>query len=330
VRFRPGPRVRTGWLSNRAAVLDVIIVGAGPAGLSAALILGRSRKRIAICDAGQPRNFRSRAVHGLLSREGADPAELRGIAREQLRPFEAVFHEGPVTNPIRRPSAFEIELSDGTTISARRILLAMGVVDILPEIDGFQDLWGVSVFNCPYCDGWEVRGEALAVYGKGDAAVELALLLTAWTSDTIVCSDGPARLSLEQERRLASAGIALIQQKIARLKEKRSLLEVEFEDGSVLARRALFLQPKLHYNNALAAALGCVLNEGGAIQTGARYETSIPGVYAAGNCTGSSGQIVDMASHGAKAAYAINRDLVDEDLRTNSQPRRERFDTPTV
>lgn len=302
-------------------MFDVIIVGGGPAGLSAGLMLGRSRRRVVICDAGQPRNAVSHAVHGFFSWEGVDPSELQRTAKEQLRPFATEFCDLAAVNAFQHTDTLEIELKDGKILPARRLLLATGAVDILPDIEGFREFWGASVFHCPYCHGWEVRDQPLAVYGKGSAAVEQALLLTAWTSDLIICSDGPASLSLEEELKLSAARIAIREQKICRLKGSDGLLDViEFEDGSLLPRRGIFLRPRLQYSNALARELGCTLAETGAIRIDETYQTTVAGVYAAGECAGTCGQVIVMAAEGARAAYAINRDLVQEDLQQGTLP----------
>lgn len=296
-------------------MFDVIVVGGGPAGLSAGLLLGRSRRRVVICDAGQPRNAASHAVHGFFSWEGVDPSELRRAAREQLRPFAIEFCDLAAVKAVQRTDALEVELKDGTILPARRLLLATGVGDILPDIEGFREFWGASVFHCPYCHGWEARDQSLAVYGKGGAAVEQALLLTTWTSDLIICSDGPASLSLEEKHKLSAARIGIREQKIRRLNGSDGLLDaIEFEDGSLLPRRGIFLRPRLQYSNALARELGCTLAETGAIRIDETYQTTVAGVYAAGECAGTCGQVITTAAEGARAAYAINRGLVQEDL----------------
>lgn len=296
-------------------MLDVIIVGGGPAGLSAGLILGRSRRRVLICDAGEPRNAASQAVHGFFTREGVHPSELRRVGREQLCAFGVEFRAARVVNALGRGSTFQAELNDGASLQARKLLLAVGVADKLPEIAGFAEFWGSSVFSCPYCHAWEVREQALAVYGKADTSVELALLLTAWTSDVIICSDGPAGFSAEDRRKMEAARIAVREQKIARLQGANGLLEaIKFEDGSFVSRRGIFLRPKLQYRDELPKALGCALAENGAIKVDDRCQTSVAGVYAAGDCTGASGQALAMAADGARAAFSINRDLVRDAL----------------
>lgn len=297
---------------------DVIIVGGGPAGLSAALVLGRSRMQVVVCDAGQPRNAASQAAHGFLSREGAHPRELLRISRDQLRPFAVAFRGAAAVRAVQHAGGFEVELEDGSVVAARKLLLATGVVDVLPEIPGLRPLWGTSVFSCPYCHGWELRDQSLAVYGKAGVATERAVLLTAWTSDLIVCSDGPGGFSPEQASVLAGAGIPVYEQKIRRLKEHNGYLAgVEFADGSTIGCRGLFLKPDLLYTNALAKDLGCRLAQNGALQIDEKCQTSVASVYAAGDCTGASGQIAGMAAAGAKVAHAIVSSLVHENLPGN-------------
>src|SRR5262245_22758480 len=164
---------------------DVIIVGAGPAGLSAALMLGRCRRTVLICDNGRPRNAASRALHGYLTRDGIDPREFRAIGREELRPYETVeLRDVAATDAQCEPGGrFHVTLADGAIVRSRKLLVATGVCDNLPDIPGTQEMYGRSVFHCPYCDGWEIRDQPIAIYGKGLRGVGLALELTAWSRD---------------------------------------------------------------------------------------------------------------------------------------------------
>lgn len=294
---------------------DVIVVGGGPAGLSAGLILGRSKRRVLVCDAGEPRNAVSNAVHGFFSRDGIHPSELRRIGREELRSYGVELREAKVLKVIRQDDGFAVEFGDEQTLRCRKLLLALGVVDSLPDVEGFARLWGSSVFGCPYCHGWEVREKPLAVYGNPSHPLDLAFLLTAWTSDLVLCTDGPAQLSTEDRQRLSANRIALVERKIVRLIGGDGQLEaIEFENGSVLPRRAVFLRTTRLYREGLPRALGCTLAESGAIVIDSKYRTTVPGVDAAGDCTEAPGQALNMAAEGARAAFAINRDLVDDDL----------------
>jgi thioredoxin reductase len=199
-------------------MLDVLIVGAGPAGLSAALVLGRCRRRVVICDAGHPRNAASLGLHGFLTRDGIDPAEFLHIGREQLRPYETIeLRQTEVIDARRLAGGFEVTLSDGERISSRKLLLATGVVDEVPAIAGLAELYGRSVFHCPYCDGWEMRDQSLAVYGCGENGLGLTLELLLWSRDLVLCTDGPSQLSEEERRRLVHHNIGLREERITRL-----------------------------------------------------------------------------------------------------------------
>ena len=298
------------------SVFDVIIVGAGPAGLSAALILGRCRRRVLVCDAGHPRNAVTHALHGFLTRDGVEPAEFLRLAREQLRPYETVeLRQTTVTDATRLPTHFELTLRDGRQISSRKLLLATGVVDDLPEIAGFSELYGRSVFHCPYCDGWELRDQPLAIYGRGENGSGLALELTLWSRDLVLCTDGSSELSAEQLERLARHNIAIREDKIVRLKGVEGLLEsIEFANGEAVARSGMFFSTGQRQGSDLPKKLGCKFAEEGCVDTGEYESTNVPGLYVAGDASRLVQFVVVAASEGAQAAVAINKELMQEEL----------------
>ena len=297
-------------------MLDVVIVGAGPAGLSAALILGRCRRRVLVCDTHHPRNAASQALHGFLSRDGTSPLELRRLGREQLQRYGTVeLRHIKVTDAARLNDGFELRLSDGTRLRCRRLLLATGVVDDLPKISGFEELYGRSVLHCPYCDGWEVRDQPLAIYGKGDRGRGLALELTAWSRDLVLCTDGPGELSPEDLARLARNGIEVGEDRIARLEGKDGSLErIVFTSGDVLERRALFFNTGEHERSDLPAKLGCEFTAHSTVRTGEYEATNVPGLYVAGDASRRVQLVIVAAAEGAEAAFAINTALLREDL----------------
>lgn len=297
-------------------MFDVIIIGGGPAGLSAALVLGRCRRRVLICDSGNYRNAASHALHGFLTRDGIDPAELRRIAREQLRCYESVeIWKAEVTAARRVGNCFEVTLNNNLRLAARKLLLATGVVDHVPEIEGIQSLYGRSVFHCPYCDGWEVRDQPLAVYGRGDRGRGLVLELTGWSRDLVLCTDGPSELCKDDLDRLSRHAIIVREERIARLEGRGGVLErIVFANGDALARRALFFNTGQCQRSDLPAQLGCEFTHHGGVRTGDYETTNIPGLYVAGDASRLVQLVIVAAAEGSEAAFAINTALLKEDL----------------
>lgn len=297
-------------------MLDVIIVGAGPAGLSAALVLGRCRRRVLICDAGHPRNAASHALHGYLTRDGIDPGKFLELGRAQLTPYGTIeLRQTEVTNARRLENGFEVALSTGELISARKLLLATGVVDDLPELEGLADFYGSSVFHCPYCDGWEIRDQPLAVYGRGENGLGLALELLLWSRDLVLLTDGPSELSRVQIDRLAFHDIALREERIERLEGSGGNLErIVFANGESLARKAMFFSTGNRQASNLPEKLGCKFTEQGCVDTGDYETTNVPGLYVAGDASRLVQFVIVAASEGAQAAVAINKELMKEDL----------------
>lgn len=294
---------------------DCIIVGAGPAGLSAALILGRCRRRVLVCDSGKPRNTVSSALHCFLTRDGIEPAELRRIGREQLQPYCTVeLLNIEVTQARRVAERFEITLSDGRSFAARKLLLATGVVDDIPRITGIESFYGRSVWHCPYCDGFEMRDQPLAIHGRGELGKALALELTVWSRDLILCTDGPSELGQEELERLARHDIGVREERIDRLEGKDGRLErIVFTNGDWIARRGLFFSAGTRQHSDLALQLGCELNKKGTVDTGKYESTPIPGLYVAGDASRAVQLAIVAAAEGAQAAFAINTALLEED-----------------
>lgn len=296
---------------------DVIIVGAGPAGLSAALILGRSRRRVLVCDTGRQRNAASQAMHGFLSRDGMDPREFLRISREQLRTYDTVEWRDieVVEAECRADTRFDVVLAGGARVAARKLLIATGVTDNLPDLPGFKELYGRSVFHCPYCDGWEVRDRPLAIYGRGARGLGLSLELIGWSRDLVLCTDGPPEIDEDGQAQLARAGIRLRDERVARLHgEEGQLREIVFANGDVLPRHALFFTTGQTQQSQLAVGLGCQFTDKGTVRTGKYETTHLTGLYVAGDASRAVQWVVVAAAEGAEAAFAINTDLLREDL----------------
>jgi thioredoxin reductase len=297
-------------------MLDVVIVGAGPAGLSAALMLGRCRRSVLVFDTGHPRNAASLALHGYLTRDGIAPREFLKMAREDLTQYDTVsLREGKVVSASCIESRFEVRLADGERVTARKLLLATGVVDKLPVIEGFHELYGRSIFHCPYCDGWEVRDQPLAIYGNGERGLGLSLELTAWSRDLVLCTDGPCEIDAEGRSRLRKHGIAIREERVSRLEGcDGQLTALVFGDGTSLARSAMFFTTGQSQRSDLMVQLGCNFNEKGTVRTGKYETTHLPGLFVAGDASRAVQWVVVAAAEGAEAAFAINTDLLKEDL----------------
>lgn len=297
---------------------DVIIVGAGPAGLSAALMLGRCRRRVLVCDTGKPRNAVSKALHGFLSRDGVPPLELLAMGRKELERYDTVQFcavEVAEASCSKEQKRFEVVLATGERLQSRKLLLATGVGDNVPDIDGIGELYGKSVFHCPYCDGWEVRDQPIAIYGRGEKGHGLALELTVWSRDLVLCTNGPCELRDNQRQRLERTGIALREERIARLEGEDGILRnVVFESGERLPRRAMFFTEGQFQHSHLSTTLGCEFNDKGTVRTGKYETTHLAGLFVCGDASRRVQWVVVAAAEGAEAAFAINTDLLKDDL----------------
>jgi thioredoxin reductase len=305
--------------------IDVVIVGGGPAGLSAALILGRAGRAVMLCDRGTPRSWASKAMHGFLTREGIHPEKFRQLARRELRKFRNVHYARTEVTDARRfdKGGFEVATARGARVRCRKLLIATGVLDHLPPIAGVEKFFGKSVFQCPYCDGWETRHQPLAVYGRRERGLEMARALTAWNHDIVLCSDGPSGFSAETREHLRRNQIRLIEERVLRLEGSRGQLRaVVFRNGRRIERSALYFDTASSAQSRLAESLGCRFNRQGGIRCGQYEATDVPGVFVAGNIIRDVQLSIVAAAEGAKAAFGINRALTREDFERRATGRR--------
>ncbi|HLV68295.1 MAG TPA: NAD(P)/FAD-dependent oxidoreductase [Polyangiaceae bacterium] len=294
---------------------DVIVVGGGPAGMNTALVLGRARRRVLVCDSGEYRNYASRAIHGYLTRDGVSPAEFRRIARSELARYEGVeLREIRVASAVRESDRFRVMFVGGGSAEGRRLVVATGVVDELPEIPGFEAFFGRGVHHCPYCDGWEVRDRPLAVYGRGDSkGAGLALELLLWSRSVTLCTDGPTGLSEAYTAKLARHGIPVRAERIVRLEGSDCLERVVFEAGPPLECTALFFNTACRLRSNLALTLGCEADAWNCRVEPRTGKTSVPGLYVVGDASRDVFQVIVAAAEGAEAAVTINRELLRDD-----------------
>ena len=304
-----------------ADVLDAIVIGGGPAGLSAALVLGRCLRRVLVCDAGHPRNEPARIFNGFLSRDGSSPSEFLQICRDQLRRYETIeLRKVKVIDVERGDCRFTAILENGERVASRMLLLATGLVDELPHIKNFRQFYGSTVHNCPYCDGWECRDQPIAVTGGNQASVELAIELLLWSKDLVLCTNGPLTCDRKAVATIRRLDIRVIEMPISRLEGHGDKLEgIRFTDGKFLPRSALFFSPGQYQRSHLAQQLGCEFCEDtNCIQCGENAATNIPGLYAAGNASRGVQLVIAAAAEGMEAAFAINNALLEADTASNA------------
>ena len=289
---------------------DVVIVGGGPAGLSAALVLGRCRRRVLLCDAGTPRNERARALHGYLTRDGIAPLDLLRAGRGELRPYGIELREIRVSDIAIVPDGFTVALADGGGVNARTVLIAGGVSDRLPDIPGLDECYGISAHHCPYCDGWEEREKTIAVIGNGASGTGLALSLKTWSDRVILCSNGRARLERAHRDRLAAHGIEVHEGRIAAVEHERGRARfLALASGDRISCEALFFTTRQRPQCDLPKELGCALTRHGLVKTDHLGQTRVPGLFVAGDASRDVQFAVVAAAEGAKAAVAINKAL---------------------
>ncbi len=295
---------------------DVVVVGGGAAGLSAALVLGRARRRVAVVDAGAPRNAPATHMQGFLSRDGMPPAELLAEGRAEVTGYgvEIISDRVATIDP-----QLVVRLAGGRVLEARRILLATGVTDELPDIPGVRERWGRDLLHCPYCHGWEVRDRPLGVLGTLPGSVQHALLVRQW-SDDVIFFVNTYDVSSDELAQLDARGVQLVRGEVARLVvEADRLTGVELADGQVFPRDAVFVRPgNVPHADGLLHALGCDLNEAGFATVDPTGRTSTVGVWAAGNVVDPRAQVITAAGAGSAAAIAINADLVRDDVQRGS------------
>ncbi|MFK3731656.1 NAD(P)/FAD-dependent oxidoreductase [Streptomyces sp. NPDC088090] len=302
---------------------EVVVVGGGAAGLSAGLILGRSRRRTLVVDAGEPRNVPSAHMQGYLSRDGMSPAEFLAAGRRELLEYGVEVRPGEVTEAVADGEGFALTLADGTALTARRLVVATGLVDELPEIEGLAERWGRDVLHCPYCHGWEVRDRAFGVIAGAAMPAHQALMVSHWSPDVTLFLNG-AEVTEEDARLLAAAGVTTVEGAVeAIVTEDDRLTGVRLADGRTVAREVVFAAAtRLVARDGVLRRLGAELYEtpfGSFVKVDETGRTSVPGVWAAGNVTGPTEQVVNAAGAGYRAGTVINAELLMGDLAARAE-----------
>ena len=303
-------------LNMQPNLYDVIIIGGSYSGLSAAMALGRSLRNVLIIDAGQPCNRQTPHSHNFLTQDGKSPEEIASLARHQVSRYETVhFRSDLVTTGIRTANGFEIGTASGTTFHAKKLLIATGIRDLLPPIDGLSDCWGITVLHCPYCHGYEVRNEPTGILANGEDGFEYAKLIAHWTNDLTIFTNGPALFTPDQLHALHSHGIGIVENPIQKLEHTTGhLRKIHFTDGTSFPLKVLYARSSFEQHIDLHETLHYELTEEGYIKVDAFQHTSTPDVFACGDNTTRMRTVANAVASGALAGMMINKALVSEEF----------------
>lgn len=291
--------------------LDVVIIGGGPAGLNASLVLGRARKHVMVIDNQKPRNWVTQETHGFLTRDGVSPREFRRIAKEEISAYPTVqFASDTVTDITGHDGEFVIVTAEGRQYEAKKILFAVGKRDLPLDITGLSEVYGKSAFVCPYCDGWELRDQQLVIIISAAHALHMAKVISGWTSRYTLCINGNDSLQEEELQELTRHGIQVYEGPIQTIISEEGMVSaVELTDGTRIPCTGIFFQPKLQTGSDLPKMLGCNVTETGTIVVDPQGKTSVPGVFSAGDAASELYQAITAASLGALTAVSINNEL---------------------
>lgn len=303
-------------------ILDCAVIGGGPAGLNAALVLGRSRRKTILFDDNKPRNAVTSESHGFITRDGINPQEFKKVAQEELSSYPDVRIEKQRVNHINKEhNLFQVETENGEVYKAKKIILATGFKEDLPDIPGVKEFYGKSLFSCPFCDGWELRDRPLAVIADDKKAVHMAKLVSNWTNDLIIFTNGNKVISLEEQELLNSYGIRINEKKIAAFIGEEGILDkIQLEDNTTVFREGGFIAAEWKPAASFETTLGYTLNEQGGIATDSLQRTNTEGVFACGDTRiAGPSQLIIAAGEGSMAAIAVNAELIEEKFNEEKQ-----------
>lgn len=295
---------------------DVIIIGGSYSGLSAAMSLGRSLRQVLIIDSGLPCNRQTPHSHNFITQDGEKPAVISAKAKLQVDLYKTVhFYNGLAVKGIKKENKFEISTETGELFNSRKILFASGVKDLFPEIKGFENCWGISVLHCPYCHGYEVKNEKTAIIANGEMGFEYAKLISNWTKDLRLCTNGKSELTLEQTKILEKHDVQIFEEEIESFEHNEGYIQnIIFKNEQKVAVKAIYAKAPFEQHCSIPETLGCDINEQGLLKVDAMQKTNVPGVYASGDCTTQMRSVAIAVSTGSFAGAVINKELIDEDF----------------
>jgi thioredoxin reductase len=295
---------------------DVIIIGGSYAGLSAALTLGRSTRKVLVIDSGKPCNRQTPHSHNFLTHDGDQPAEISAAAKAEVLKYPTVkFLDGKANSAKQVEGGFSVGLEDGQHFTSRKILLATGLKDTLPDIKGLAACWAISAIHCPYCHGYEVKNEKIALLMNGDHAFEMAKNLHLWNKDLTILTNGKSEFTAEQGEKLKSKSITVLEEEIIELEHQNGELEnIVFKNGEKVAFKAIYVKPEIEQQVNFNEQLGFELTDLKTIKVNEQQQTTAKGVYAAGDCATLFRSLPIVTAAGTMAAVMINKELISEDF----------------
>lgn len=299
---------------DQQPIFDVAIIGGSYAGLSAAMALGRARRRVIIIDSGKPCNRQTPHSHNLITQDGKTPAEISALAREQVLAYPTVqLHNGRVATAAGQDGAFTVGTAEGNLFQAKKLIFATGITDLMPDIPGFAECWGISAIHCPYCHGYEYSDAATGVLINGEMAMEYVRMIRNWTTDLTLYTNGPALLDSAARERMTGFGTQIVETPIAALEHRNGYLHrVRLSDGSARDISALYHRPAFVQHSSLPAELGCQINAQGYIQVDESQKTTVAGIYAAGDNSGAFRGLTGAMAAGTVAGARLNHELIQE------------------
>lgn len=293
---------------------DVIIVGGSYSGLAAGMALGRALRKVLVIDGGKPCNTQTPHSHNFLTQDGKTPKEIITLAKQQVERYSTVqFLNSFATSGIKTNNGFEIHTDSGDQFAARKLIFATGIKDLMPEIPGFAESWGISVLHCPYCHGYEVRNEKTGILGNGDYGYEFSALISNWTTDLTLYTNGKSTLTIEQTAKLLQHNIAIVEDEIEELHHHNGCMQqIIFKSGKSAAVKAIYTRTSFVQHCIVPEILGCLLNDDGYIKIDPAQKTSVPGVFACGDNTTRLRTVANSVAMGTNAGMMVNKELIEE------------------
>lgn len=295
---------------------DVIIIGGSYSGLSAAMSLGRALRQVLVIDSGLPCNRQTPHSHNFITQDGEKPAVISAKAKLQVQVYKTVqFYTGLAVKAVKKDKGFAITTENGAVFTSRKIIFATGVKDLLPDVAGFAECWGISVIHCPYCHGYEVKNEKTAILANGEIGFEYAKLISNWTKDVRLCTNGKSGLTPEQVQILKDHDISILEDEIDSFEHNQGYISnIVFKNGKKVDVKAVYARPPFKQHCTLPQDLGCEINEQGLLKVDMMQKTNVPGIYASGDCTTQMRSVAIAVSTGSFAGAVLNKELIDEDF----------------